>query len=254
MITQIYEIQSPAEAEAMIALGVDHIGSVVTDAQNWRQPAIWATIETVAATSAKSSLILLFNDVDRISAALDYYRPDIVHFCQSVTADTPDWEAYCGKLISLQATVKQRFPEIAIMRSVPIAPAGKPDPVHMMTFARYFEPLSDYFLTDTCRVEGGCAGDTAQPVEGYIGITGETCDWQMAAELVAQSSIPVILAGGLSPENVYDGIMAVRPAGVDSCTRTNAVDEQGTPIRFKKDNDRVAKFVAEARRAAQEIS
>ncbi|MGM0453036.1 MAG: phosphoribosylanthranilate isomerase [Thermodesulfobacteriota bacterium] len=253
MIVQIYEIQTPAEAEAMLSLGVDHIGSVVTDAQNWRRPEIRETIAAVTGARAVSSLILLFNDVDKISAALDYYRPDIVHFCQSVTADNPDWEAWCGKLISLQATVRQRFSEMAIMRSVPIAPAGKQNPVHMMTFARYFEPLTDYFLTDTCRVEGGCAGDTAQPVDGYIGITGQTCDWQMAAELVKQSTIPVILAGGLSPENVYDGIIGTRPAGVDSCTRTNAEDAEGQPIRFRKDPDKVARFVAEAKRAASEI-
>ncbi len=253
VIVQIYEIQTPAEAEAMLSLGVDHIGSVVTDVQNWRRPQIRETIAAVADAGAVSSLILLFNDVDKISAALDYYRPDVVHFCQSVTADNPDWEAWCGKLISLQATVRQRFAEMAIMRSVPIAPAGKQNPVHMMTFARYFEPLTDYFLTDTCIVEGESTCHAEQPVAGYIGITGQTCDWRMAAQLVEQSTIPVILAGGLSAENVYDGILATRPAGVDSCTRTNAVDAEGHFIRFKKDPDRVARFVAETRRAEESL-
>ena len=65
-------------------------------------------------------------------------------------------------------------------------------------------------------------GSNDQPVEGFVGITGKTCDWIAARRLVESSRIPVILAGGLSPENVYEGILAIRPAGVDSCTLTNA--------------------------------
>jgi len=72
----------------------------------------------------------------------------------------------------------------------------------------------------------------------------------MAADLAARSGIPVILAGGLGPDNVAEAIDAVRPAGVDSCTNTNAVDELGKPVRFRKDMNKVARFVAEARRRA----
>ncbi len=249
MITQIYEIQTPQEAEEMIALGVDHIGTVVTNADFWRQETIHETLRTVNRSGAKSSLILLFDDVERISSALDYYRPDIIHFCQSVIDDPAGWEAACGKMISLQATVKERFPQIAVIRSIPIPPAGCRMPVPMMTFARYFEPMSDFFLTDTYLMGNDGMGDANQPVNGYIGITGITCDWQMATQLVEESQIPVILAGGLSPDNVYDGIAVVRPAGVDSCTRTNACDDRGDSIRFRKDPEKVSRFISETRRA-----
>ncbi len=254
MITQIYEIQTPAEAEAMIDLGVNHIGSVVVSKETWRQPLIRETIELVSGSTAKSSLILLYDDPDRISFSLDYYRPDIVHFCETII-DPPDrWEAGCGRLISIQATVRERFPEIAIMRSIPIPPAGSENPVPMMELARYFEPLSDFFLTDTLLVgtQGPCNAD--QPVNGYVGITGKTCDWDLAAQLVKESYIPVILAGGLSPDNVYEAIGAVLPAGVDSCTMTNAVDIRGRPIRFKKDPEKVGRFISEARRASADLA
>jgi phosphoribosylanthranilate isomerase len=36
MIVQIYEIQTPQEAEKCIALGVDHIGSVILSQDGWR--------------------------------------------------------------------------------------------------------------------------------------------------------------------------------------------------------------------------
>jgi len=66
---------------------------------------------------------------------------------------------------------------------------------------------------------------------------------------VRTSPRPVILAGGLGPDNVAAAIARVRPAGVDSCTRTNMVDPQGCPIRFLKDFSKVQSFVAAARRA-----
>ncbi len=150
----------------------------------------------------------------------------------------------------MQAEVKRCFPGIQIMRSIPVPDRAAHDfPVfELMT---WFEPVSDYFLIDTYIVGQNCEAD--QPVQGFVGITGQTCDWQTAAQVVAKSGIPVILAGGLSPENVYDAILRVRPAGVDSCTQTNAVDKTGKSIRFKKDPERVEKFVAEARRAAAEL-
>jgi phosphoribosylanthranilate isomerase len=116
--------------------------------------------------------------------------------------------------------------------------------------ASIFEPVSDWFLTDTLLFSGDRATDVDQPVDGYVGITGKVCDWEVAAALVAQSDIPVILAGGIGPENASAGIESVRPAGVDSCTLTNAVDANGKTIRFKKNAEKVGRLVAAARRAA----
>jgi phosphoribosylanthranilate isomerase len=82
-----------------------------------------------------------------------------------------------------------------------------------------------------------------------VGITGQTCSWRTAAELVAASNRPVILAGGISPDNVAAGILKTRPAGIDSCTQTNALDERGAPIRFKKDFQKVTRVVKAVREA-----
>lgn len=251
MIVQVYEIQEPREAEKMLRLGVDHIGSVAAGADGWKQPVLRQTIALVAGSGAKSSLIPLFDDIDVISRALDYYRPHIVHFCQGVLGGGGAWEPLCGRLMSMQATVRERFPEIAVMRTVEIPEAGAVRDLPVMEVARHFEPLSDYFLIDTLLMEGDAVA--CQPEKGYVGITGKTCDWRLAAKLVSESRIPVVLAGGLSPDNVYEAVAAVRPAGVDTCTQTNAEDEAGNPVRFRKDPDKVARFVAEARRAAREI-
>lgn len=249
MIVQVYEIQSLTEAEAMMSLGVDHIGSVLTDADNWRDIDVRETIRFVAEKGARSSLIPLFNTPDTVFSALDYHRPQIVHFCETLVGSDCG-PAEIDRLIALQTAVRDRFPNIAIMRSVPIAETGFGDRVPSLDLARRFEPVSDYFLTDTLLVDGdGPAGDGEQPVCGFVGITGVTCDWDVAAELVRTSQIPVVLAGGLGPDNVAEAIRRTRPAGVDSCTLTNAVGRDRRPIRFRKDLDRVRRFVEAARSA-----
>ena len=48
-----------------------------------------------------------------------------------------------------------------------------------------------------------------------FGGTGERIDWGWAAEFVAASPKPVVLAGGLNPSNVAKAIQIVRPYAVD---------------------------------------
>ena len=252
IITQIYEVQTPSEAEKLVSLGVDNIGSVIVSQELWKVPLIRDTIDTIDGSDTRSSLIPLFSDIDAILLALDYYNPDIVHFCEALTFQNGVSGTY-KKLILLQENVKKKFPQIKIMRSIPIQQSGMTDPMDTIELARLFEPVSDYFLTDTLIVEKSGSLSEHQPVKGFVGITGRTCDWNVAAKLVKSSRVPVILAGGITPDNVFDGIMHVRPAGVDSCTGTNAVDSEGNLIRFKKDFGKVKRFVDETRKAERAI-
>ena len=253
-IVQIYEVQKPNEAKALIALGVDRIGSVLLSRDSWKVESIRKTVQTIQQTGGKSGLIPLFGDALTVFQALDYYRPDFVHFCEAMsifpkskTTATREFDA----LIALQVQVKDRFPQIEIMRSLSVP---KPDAArggevlnNILSFSKLLSPFSDYFLIDTIIGNHGLQED--QPVAGYVGITGEVCDWDMAGEIIKQSPIPVILAGGISDENVFEAIIKLRPAGVDSCTKTNAVDKEGRPVRFQKDLKKVKRMVEEARRA-----
>lgn len=250
-ICQIYEVQTPAEAEALAAMGVDHIGTVLMagDAGSNRQ--VGDTIAAVRRAGARSSLIPLFSQPGPVLAALAELRPDIVHFCEAPGLD-PDADAPMGRLVALQREVRRRFPEIRIMRSIPIGPPGRAERVPTLALAARFAPVSDLFLTDTLLDDTGSGAD--EPVAGFVGITGQICDWDMARRLVVQSPLPVILAGGISPENAAAGLRRVRPLGIDSCTRTNLVDADGRPLRFRKDFGKVAQLLAALRRAERELN
>lgn len=248
IIVQIYEVQKPSEAEKVMALGVDHIGSVIISQESWKIPCIRDTVHLIQRGDGRSSLIPLFDDLETICFMLDYYKPDIIHFCEAITLENGPG-ASCNKLVLLQKNIKKRFPEIKIMRSIPIPQPKVPNQGETLDLARMFEAVSDYFLTDTLIAKSSGSIFDVQPVKGFVGITGKTCNWDVAAQLVQSSHIPVILAGGITPENVFDGIMQVMPAGVDSCTGTNALDSKGRSIRFKKDLEKVKHMVDEVRRA-----
>lgn len=78
------------------------------------------------------------------------------------------------------------------------------------------------------------------------GGTGVTFDWSIA-EKVQNAGLPVIIAGGLTPENVGEAVMSKRPWGVDVSSGTEA--SPGV-----KDHDKVRTFVDGARKAAIEAS
>jgi phosphoribosylanthranilate isomerase len=88
---------------------------------------------------------------------------------------------------------------------------------------------TDLHLLDTARSSGSGGG------------TGRTWDWSLAAQ--RHSHIPFLLSGGLTPENVGEGIAAVRPWGVDVASGIEA--SPGV-----KDAAKVEAFMAAARQAA----
>ncbi len=87
LIVQIYEVQTPSEAEKVMAFGVDHIGSVIVSQESWKVPCIRDTVHLVQESDGRSSLIPLFDDFETICFMLDYYKPDIIHFCEAITLE-----------------------------------------------------------------------------------------------------------------------------------------------------------------------
>jgi phosphoribosylanthranilate isomerase len=250
MIIQVYEIQTPDEADKIIDLGVTNVGSVVLSQADWRVPLLYETIRKIQSCGLQSSLIPLFQDAEVIRRVLDYYAPDIVHFCDAFVGAN-DAQHNISELLDIQQSIREKYPEMAIMRTLPISRPGLADPLHVMTLADAFEPVSDFFLIDTVMADPNSGATSSEPVEGFVGITGKICDWDVAAGLVDHAKIPVILAGGISPENAFAAVRHVRPAGVDSCTGTNTVGVDGLPIRFQKDRHKVQRLVQETRRAEQ---
>ena len=76
-------------------------------------------------------------------------------------------------------------------------------------------------------------------VKGVYGGSGITADWTAAAELATK--YPLLLAGGLTPENVADAVRQVRPWGVDVASGVESAPGE-------KDAGKMVQFVKEARK------
>ncbi len=79
--------------------------------------------------------------------------------------------------------------------------------------------------------------DTERPGGG--GGTGRTHDWSMSREIVEETRLPVILAGGLNHENVRDAVRTVRPYGVDTAS--------GVEVNGVKEKYRLRAFIINAK-------
>jgi phosphoribosylanthranilate isomerase len=110
------------------------------------------------------------------------------------------------------------------MRSVPVYGEESID------IARTYEGIANYLLLDSHR-----------PSDKQIGALGVPHDWSISRRIVEAVGTSVILAGGLDPDNVAQAIGVVRPAGVDSKTKT---DREGS---HAKDLERVRRFHEAAR-------
>jgi len=244
VIIQIYEIQEPQDAEKCVEIGIDHIGSVLLSENDWKKILIKDVVNVISSSDSKSSIIPLFNNPDIISRVIDYYHPNIIHLCENLIDSEGHIESKAlSGAVSSQSLIRNRFPEFLIMRSLPIPKSGITKHFKPSIIANEFEEITDFFLTDTW----------LGTESGFIGITGEQQDLDLAHEFIVSSKIPVILAGGLSPDNVYDSIIKTSPFGVDSCTRTNMVDNKGKPLRFCKNFEKVIHFKNEVKRAEEDI-
>jgi phosphoribosylanthranilate isomerase len=91
--------------------------------------------------------------------------------------------------------------------------------------ARALEPFVDALVLDS-----------RDRAAGRVGGTGLVHDWSISARIAATSRVPVVLAGGLTPDNVAEAIRAVRPWGVDVNSGVEAADGS-------KDPELLARFV-----------
>jgi len=227
MIIQIYTVQTPEEGIALAQLGVNHVGitpansGLPGEVSDEQARIIFESIGNLATKVALS----VEQDLARIAAMVKNVNPNILHLCGNP-----------NRMVSPEgvAELKQMLPGLMVMQAVPVTGS------EALEIARSYQSVADYLILDSF-----------SPAIGGVGAAGVTHDWSISRKIVQNSRLPVILAGGLSPENVAEAIGAVHPWGVDSLTRTNLPLGGG---KFRKDLERVAQFVANAQAEAEKSS
>jgi phosphoribosylanthranilate isomerase len=96
-----------------------------------------------------------------------------------------------------------------------------------------------------CRLNGpGPSAVLADAYSSQHGGTGRRAPWPLLADF--RPGVPLILAGGLTPDNVAEAIRVVRPYGVDVASGV-----ESSPGR--KDLEKVRRFIENAREAAARL-
>ena len=216
MIIQIYAFTRVEQAVQAAALGVNQIGFVAGKYDLVPGELTFSEAKAIRDSlpaGSKAVALTMATDVDEILRMVDTVEPDILHISTDVE-DVPE--------PAMETLKKNLSPSIKIMKAIPVGG------IDSLILANRFAPVSDLFLLDTKVIN----------MPG-VGATGHVHDWSISKHIVEDFELPVILAGGLSADNIGEAIDKVKPWGVDSNTHTNF---QGDNV--KKDMQRIADFVA----------
>ena len=201
-----------ADLDCAVAAGADAVGFLM-GITHVTQDAV--TPETAAAMVATLPPFIVPVAVTHLTKPSDLIR--IVELSRCTTLQIQDMVTPDDI-----AEVREALPYLRIMKAVHVMDESA------ITTAKYFSDTADAILLDTRTAD-------------RIGGTGITHDWNISAKIVKECSCPVILAGGLTPENVTEAIIRVRPYAVDVHT---GVKKNGV-----RDAERTRAFVANARTA-----
>jgi phosphoribosylanthranilate isomerase len=216
-IVQIAGVADRAEATMLAEAGVEQIGFPL------RLP---VHREDIAAQDAAQIIRLLPPPASGVLITYLNKAEEILDLCKEIGARKV--QLHGG--ISIAEIVKLKFldSDLTVIKSLIVDDNNLAE---LESSVAAFGPHCDAFITDTY-----------DPATGACGATGKTHDWDISRRLVDLSLRPVILAGGLNPENVRKAIAHVRPAGVDAHTGVEGPDG-------RKDAALVGAFVREARAA-----
>lgn len=215
MFTQIYSIQTVEEALACAEAGADRVGVLVGVPGGKFPCAIHEDeagriFEAIKGKTVRVLISVADNEEDILSQT-ERLKPDVLHLCANFEGDA-----------DFREKLRARMPEVKLMEAVGIVDESA------IEDAKKKAAYADLLILDS----------VSKTVPG-VGAAGVTHDWSIDRAIVEAVDIPVILAGGLGPENVAEAIEAVRPDGVDSLTKTSVVKDG---VILHKDIDRVREF------------
>ena len=221
MKVQIYTLQSVEEAIEVTEIGIDNIG--ITPASIGLPGEIsYETAKEICESVEKGTKVALSvsSNIEEIIEMIMFVNPDVLHLCGEP-----------GELnVKAIKSIKERLQKFK--SKLPIMQAVSVDDMSALNFAKEYEEVADYFILDT----------STTLVQG-VGASGNIHDWSISKVIVENVNVPVVLAGGLSPENVKEAIATVNPWGVDSLTHTNRFLKDGS---FAKDIEKVREFYINA--------
>jgi phosphoribosylanthranilate isomerase len=221
VLVQIYGVTTPEDAHTVNGFGPDHVGVVLDEGFDAWDSVDTKTVRDIVSELSDVAVVALSLAVERnqILRTVEIVGPKILHLARAADGVADD------ALESLRSEISP----VGLMVTIPVTDERS------IGTAERLSRVADFLLLDS-----------ANPETGKVGASGHVHDWSLSRRIVASTSRPCILAGGLGPENVTEAIKAVEPFGVDSETRTSLNQD-----RRRKDPERVRLFIERARSSGQ---
>lgn len=191
---KICGITNKEDAELAAKYGADYLGVLVEVAISPRSKTLKEAKEIFASSLIPVVALVYKMSYTNIVELLKELRPYAIQF----VAEGED-----GTITML----KKEFPNLQIWQSLHLPAQELFDPYEIVKKAQSYLNIGvDIILLDTMLK----LGDTKQ-----LGGTGKTSNWELASQVIKQIQAPVMLAGGIKPDNVYDAVVLTKPFGVD---------------------------------------
>lgn len=186
--------------------GADYSGILVDVAASERSLSTSQAVKIASASPIPTVLLLYNRTTSDIHEAVSEIRPYAV---QLLGTETPQQVDELRHLLTCQLWKSVYLPTgnpANLEKGVDIPPVRE-------QMQAYCDAGADFLLFDSVDI-------SVNPPR--YGGTGKTCDWNVAAELIAESPLPVFFAGGIRPDNVKSAIETIAPYGIDLCSGVEA--------------------------------
>jgi len=219
---KICGIRSPEDMELAALYGADAVGfitEVPVDSPRKIDSDTAAALISKVPKCLDSVMVIMPENSSRALELIEKVRPDIVQIHSSLS--------------SAELEIIREKTDIPIIKTLSV-PAGMG--------ASKIQSLVNRLLKDVRTLEESGSVDSVLLDSGIAGKTGGTgCvhDWDLSRKIAEETELPLILAGGLKPENVQEAIRVVSPYAVDTAS--------GVETSGKKDAVKIRNFIEEVR-------
>lgn len=224
---KICGMRSPEDIEMAALYGADAVGFITeVPVESPRK----LDSDTAAALISKvpkcldSVMVIMPENSSRALELIEKVRPDIVQIHSSLSP--------------VELEIIREKTDIPIIKTLSV-PAGLgaskvQSPVNLL--------IDDLLIDEVRELEESGVVDSVlldSGIAGKIGGTGCVHDWNLSRRIAEETELPLILAGGLKPENVQEAIRVVSPYAVDTAS--------GVETSGKKDAVKIKSFIEEVR-------
>lgn len=208
------------DIELAVKFGADAVGfitEVPVDSPRKLDAASASSLISQVPLFVDSVLVIMPENGEEAVELIDICKPDIVQLHN---------DPVFSDLEYIRDNVRQK-----IIKTFSITVGKQNNPEEIFPAIRTIEGLFENDIIDGILLDSSKAGQ--------VGGTGAVHDWSVSRQIVERLEAPVMLAGGLNPENVRQAVEEVKPYAVDVAS---GVEKNG-----KKDPDKVSRFITQIR-------